>query len=428
MSLLTGLIMILMGLLNLGWIVDFVSLPVMSSFATAAAIVTAGSQLKEFFGLVYDAPRFVGTIVNFFTHIREVLLADTLLGLGCLTFLLVLQYFKNFKLELGGKKCWWQTTFNGFWQVLVMGRNAIVIFVTLLMAMAMEGPTPLDNPFTLTSEIPLGLPPVIVPQFVLRDVNGTVVRDFATVIADVGVGSLILALIALMEAVAVVKSLRPEARIDSTQELIAIGSANAVGSFFGAYPITGSFSRSAVNNNSGVRTPGGGIVTGCLVILALVTLAPFFHYIPKTALASTIIASVIPLIKFNEAFAIFKSKRVDMIPYIVTLTVCLGIGLEYGIIVGVLISVCLLLKQTSQPRISVEPRMTPNGDPFVLIRPDRSILFTSYETLSDKIHATLPEMEASFECDQQTIVLDCEKICTSDSTFGQVSFCLSCNL
>lgn len=91
-----------------------------------------------------------------------------------------------------------------------------------------------------------------------------------------------------MEGVAVCKSLKPSTRIDSTQELIAIGTSNIVGSFFGAYPISGSFSRSAVNNASGVRTPGGGIVTAAIVVVAMLSIAPLFHYIPKTALGDSL--------------------------------------------------------------------------------------------------------------------------------------------
>ena len=93
-----------------------------------------------------------------------------------------------------------------------------------------------------------------------------------------------------MESVAVAKAFETK-KLDATQEMIALGVCNIMGSFFGAFPATGSFSRSAVNHNSGVRTPFGGIVTGGLVLLSLSTLAQFFQYIPQSVLATIIITA-----------------------------------------------------------------------------------------------------------------------------------------
>lgn len=425
LSFFTGLIMILLGLLNLGFLVDFVSFPVMSSFATAAAIVTAASQLKEFFGLKYSAPRFLDTVINFFTHISSIDLNDTIMGVVCVSFLLAVQYSKDFRFK-NADSCFVKRFLNSSWWAIVTGRNAIVIFATLLIAMWTES----LGAFTLTSEIPPGLPPFALPQFTLNMTNGDsvlVTKDFAGVIGDLGVGSMVLAIISLMEAVAVVKSLSPTHKIDSTQEFFAIGMSNLMGSFVGAYPITGSFSRSAVNNNSGVRTPLGGVVTGGLVLLALGTLAPYFHYIPQTALASTIIAAVIPLIRFTEGMAIYKSKKVDLIPYVATLIFCLAIGLEYGILIGVVLSIGILLKQMARPQISVSKRMTPNGDPFIYVKPDRSICFPSVDYLKTKVKASLPVNLDNNNIDRTVVVIDGEFMTSSDSTFGEVSVSLLAN-
>ncbi|KAI1304902.1 Sodium-independent sulfate anion transporter [Halotydeus destructor] len=428
LSLFMGILMTLFGSCNLGWIVDFVSFPVMSSFATSAAIVTAASQLKEFFGLSYSAPRFVETLVNFLTHIRSVVLYDTLLGLVCLVFLMTLQKLKNFRFKDADTSRLRQTG-NLLWLLLVNGRNALVIFATIMLSMALERPDG-SNVFILTSEIPLGLPEIKVPAIVHVDPQtGSTTDSVRGVLAELGVSSVILAFIGLMEAVSVVKSLNSSARVDSTQELFAIGLSNIAGSLVGGYPVTGSFSRSALNASSGVRTQAGGIVTGILVILSLVTLAPFFHYIPKTALAATIIASVLPLVKFSAMTDIAKTKPADLIPYLVTISGCLAIGLEYGIMMGFLVSLVLLLKEIASPRISAGTRVTPTGDVFTLVKPDRSIFFPSVEKLQDKI---MQQSNSSFEDSSgsessslllfkghQVIVVDCERISAIDSSFAQ---------
>lgn len=419
LSFFSGIVMLILGMLNLGFIVDFISYPVMSSFSTAAAITIAASQLKGFFGLQYPAPRFVSTIMGFTKKIKFINVPDSLVGVACLAFLLPVQAFKDFKFK-DAEKSVFKRWFNAVWWLIVTGRNALIVLATGIMAMILAD----NNPFSLTDEIQQGLPDFKLPRFTVER-NSTVIKDFPTALGDISSGVAVLSLIGLMETVAVAKAFMPSKKLDSTQEMIALGLCNFAGSFVSAFPATGSFSRSAVNHTSGVRTPLGGIVTGGLVLLALAFLAPFFEFIPQTALSSIIIAAVVPMVRFDDPITIWKSNKIDLIPYLATIFFCLLIGLEYGIVIGVIISVVILLYQMARPRVSIVLRMTPDGDNFLYVKPDRSIFFPSIEYMKVKLRQAIPALD---ENPKNCIVIDGEHMFRSDSTFGVVSRAVYRNL
>ncbi|XP_015784957.1 sodium-independent sulfate anion transporter [Tetranychus urticae] len=411
LSFYTGLLMLILGMMNLGFVVDFVSFPVLSSFSTAAAITIACSQMKSFFGIHLTAVRFLPTVVGLLTHLHEINLWDTFLGVVCLAFLIPLQHFRTssfFFLE--GRVAPHSMSlriFSKIWNLIVTARNAVVVIICGVIAAH-------TNVFTINTDIKLGLPPMQIPTF-SYGFNETY-RSPTQVIGDLAPGILVMALVGLLETVAVANAFMPNKKLDATQELIALGIGNILGSFFSAFPATGSFSRSAVNHNSGVRTPLSGIITGSLVILALATLAPYFKFIPKPALASIIIAAVLPMVKFQDILTIWRANRIDVVPYFITLLSCLFIGLEYGIGLGVTFSLLVLLYLMARPRISIVMRKTPCGDVFLYVKPDRSVLFPSVEYMKVKISKAID----SYGCSTKhlSIVIDGEHMFRADSTFA----------
>jgi sodium-independent sulfate anion transporter 11 len=158
--------------------------------------------------------------------------------------------------------------------------------------------------------------------------------------------------------------------IDATQELFTLSMCNVFGSFFSSMPITGSFSRSAVNHASGVQTPLGGVFTGTLpkkksrffvtlisgimVLLALGFLTPYFAFIPKASLAAVIISAVIFMIEYEVVKPMWRSSKKDLIATCATFVFCLAIGVEYGILVGVGINIMFLLYPSARPSVYVE--------------------------------------------------------------------------
>lgn len=164
--------------------------------------------------------------------------------------------------------------------------------------------------------------------------------------------------------------------MDATQEMIAVGLCNIAGSFVSSMPTTGSFTRSAVNHSSGVRTPLGGLFTGALVLLALGLLTSTFYFIPKATLAAVIIAAMFPMMEFHEIAKTYHTKRIDIIPLLVTLASCLLIGLEYGILIGVASNLLILLLSTSRPNIDLDKVIVGDHE-ILLITPNESLMFSS---------------------------------------------------
>ena len=242
--------MIICGILNLGFIVDFVSFPVISAFSTSAAITIIISQLKSFFGLNYPSSRLIDNIINFVNNIQNVKLPDMFLGIVCLTFLLPLQSFKDKRfLRHKSKQSGVRKLVNSIWFILVTGRNALIVLTTALLTYYV-----IVNKFTTPKEIEPGLPPFKLPKFTYVDMNKnvTVEKKFDTVLGDIGKGIPVIVLISILETIAVSKTFTGSVNLDATQEMLAIGICNLVSSFFGSMPIAGSFSRSAVNHSSGV--------------------------------------------------------------------------------------------------------------------------------------------------------------------------------
>lgn len=163
--------------------------------------------------------------------------------------------------------------------------------------------------------------------------------------------------------------------MDATQEMIAAGLCNIANSFVSSMPTTGSFTRSAVNHSSGVRSPLSGFFTGALVLLALGLLTSTFYFIPKATLAAIIIAAMFGMMEFHEIWETFKTKKIDVIPVLVTLFSCLFVGLEYGILIGVGSNLVIVLLASSRPTIDLERSIVGEHE-LLLVTPKQNLIFT----------------------------------------------------
>jgi len=141
--------------------------------------------------------------------------------------------------------------------------------------------------------------------------------------------------------------------VDANQEMVALGLCNVAGSFFQSFPVTGSFSRTAVNAASGVRTPLGGVYTGLLVLLSLQFLLPYCAFIPKASLAAVIITAVIFSVEYHVVRPMWRSKRSDVAVGFISFFICLFWELEYGILLGAFCQVLIVLYHTARPKVVV---------------------------------------------------------------------------
>lgn len=192
-------------------------------------------------------------------------------------------------------------------------------------------------------------------------------------------------------------------KVYPSQELVAIGISNILSCFIQSYVVTGSFARTAVNSQSGVRTPASGLVTGCIVLLALAWLTPLFKYIPKAALGAVIISAVLQMVDYKIIRDLFKVKKVDLIPLVLTFLACLGLGLEYGIMLGVGVSLLMLLYPMARPTVKT-------------LQTDVLVLSISQGLTFPACDFILEEMERQTDRDgkYQSCVLDCSHISALD--------------
>ncbi|CAD7084099.1 unnamed protein product [Hermetia illucens] len=395
---LTGCIVLAFGLLHLGFLVQFISAPVTNGFTTAAAITIASGQVNSLLGIPSKSNEFLESWENFFDHIEETRPWDATLGVLTLICLLLL------------RKC---NKFTGKWKLfgkyLSLSRNALAVIIGVLMAYIFSL---YDlTPFRLTGDLRAGLPPVAPPPFSTVVNNGTTHLDFIDMVSSLSSSIIAIPLVVILESIAIAKAFSKGKTIDASQEMIALGLCNIGSSFFSSMPITGSFTRTAVNNASGVVTPLGGLFTGVLVLLGLGLLTETFYYIPKTVLSAIIISAMIFMIHYEKIIEIWKSKRIDIIPFIVTVITCLFLGLELGIVCGIVLSLAFVLFETSRPKIYILNETFDIYD-MLIVKPSQNLIFSSAEYMKDRIIENVMKMEGKLKF----VIVDGEMIRAIDST------------
>ncbi|WP_262562629.1 SulP family inorganic anion transporter [Acaryochloris sp. CCMEE 5410] len=260
----------------------------------------------------------------------------------------------------------------------------------------------------IIGEIPAGLPPLTLPTFDLKSWQALMPTAVA------------ISLVGFMESIAVAKSLASKRRqkIDANQELIGLGAANLSAAFTGGYPVTGGLSRTVVNFSAGANTGLASIITALLIALTVLFFTPLFYFLPQAVLAAIIIVAVLNLIDFTSLQRMWQYNRADAASLLITFGAVLGLGIEAGILVGVLASLCLYLWRTSHPHLAVVGRIEGSEHfrnvlrnpvktyPHVLaIRVDESLYFANIKALEDYVlHAV------SHISDLQHLVLICSAI------------------
>ncbi|XP_063574391.1 sodium-independent sulfate anion transporter isoform X8 [Pongo abelii] len=362
LAFLSGCIQLAMGVLRLGFLLDFISCPVIKGFTSAAAVTIGFGQIKNLLGLQNIPRQFFLQVYHTFLRIAETRVGDAVLGLVCMLLLLVLKLMRDHMPPVHPEMPPGVRLSRGLVWAATTARNALVVSFAALVAYSFEVTG--YQPFILTGETAEGLPPVRIPPFSVTTANGTI--SFTEMVQDMGAGLAVVPLMGLLESIAVAKAFASQNnyRIDANQELLAIGLTNILGSLVSSYPVTGSFGRTAVNAQSGVCTPAGGLVTGVLVLLSLDYLTSLFYYIPKAALAAVIIMAVAPLFDTKIFRTLWRVKRLDLLPLCVTFLLCFW-EMQYGILAGALVSLLILLHSAARPETKLfrTPRPRPRCSP-----------------------------------------------------------------
>ncbi|XP_067439761.1 sodium-independent sulfate anion transporter [Thunnus thynnus] len=401
LSLLCGLIQAAMALLRLGFLLDFISFPVIKGFTCAAAITIGFGQVKNLLGLEGIPHEFFLQVYYTFYKIPEARIGDVVLGLLCLALLVMLMFMKT-SLGSGNAPAYSRVARKLVWAVATM-RNALVVVAASFVAFSWDAYG--HHVFTITGKTSQGLPPFRPPPTSDTTANGTVVT-FGEIVEDFGGGLAVIPFMGLLESIAIAKAFasQNDYRIDANQELLAIGVTNILGSFVSAYPVTGSFGRTAVNSQTGVCTPAGGIVTSVIVLLSLAFLMPAFYYIPKASLAAVIICAVAPMVDYQVVAKMWRIRKLDLLPFFVTFLMSFW-EVQYGIMGGVAVSGVLLLYNTARPQIKV------SDHGVLLIELGSGLSFPATEYLSHIIHSQALQVSPP-----RSVVLDCHHVSIIDYT------------
>ncbi|XP_056136634.1 sodium-independent sulfate anion transporter [Lampris incognitus] len=403
LSLLCGAIQAAMALLRLGFLLDFISFPVIKGFTCAAAITIGFGQVKNILGLKGVPQQFFLEVYYTFYKITEARIGDVVLGLICLVLLLMLALMKKNLGYLSEESPTYSRVAKGMVMGVATVRNALVVVAASCIAYSWDAYG--YHVFTLTGETSKGLPPLRPPPTSDTMANGTVV-SFGEIVEDFGGGLAVIPLMGLLESIAISKAFASQNnyRIDANQELLAIGVTNIMGSFVSAYPVTGSFGRTAVNSQTGVCTPAGGIITSLIVLLSLAFLMPAFYYVPKASLAAVIICAVAPMIDYHVVAKIWKIRKLDLLPFCVTFLVNFW-EVQYGIIAGVAVSGVMLLYNIARPGLKI------SDHGILVMELGSGLTFPAMEHLSHIVHTQA--LQAS---PPRPVILDCNHVSAIDYT------------
>ncbi|KAH8554789.1 sulfate transporter family-domain-containing protein [Umbelopsis sp. PMI_123] len=345
LALFGGIVSVFIGLVRLGIVVDFIPNPAIAGFMTGSAITISIGQWPNLFGIKTVNTQDSAYLIfgHFFQQLPQTQV-DVAFGLVGLVWLYGVRFGANYLTRRYPK--YERTLFF----INIMRNGILVIFGTLIAYLINIGKS--TSPISILKTVPAGFTAMGVPN-----VEISLLQAIAPNLPSV-------VLILILEHVAIAKSFGRinDYRINPNQEIIALGVSNIIGSFFGAYPNTGSFSRTAIKARSGVRTPIAGIFSGCVVVLALYALTPAFYYIPSAILAAVIIHAVSDLVsgpKFIKQ--LWYINPLELFTFVAAVIITFFTTVEYGIYTSAALSIVILLIRIARPRYSVLGRIPING-------------------------------------------------------------------
>jgi SulP family sulfate permease len=397
LAFLVGAIQLLLGLFKMGFLVNFLSKPVISGFTSAAAIIIIFSQLKHLLGApIQDSNHFHQLVINIFQNIKATNVYDLTIGIIAILAIILL------------KK--WNRKIPSILLVVVLG-------ILLVYFLKLE-----DYGVKIAGLIPTGLPSFSVPEFNLEKA------------LDLWPMAITIALVGYLEAISIGKALEEkveEETIEANQELLALGVSNMVGSFFQSYTSTASFSRSAINGASGAKTNLSALFGVLLVVGTLLFLTPIFYFLPNAALASIIMVSVFGLIDLDYAKQLWDKCKDEFAILLITFLITLFVGIPQGILIGVLSSLLLMVYRTSKPHFAILGNIKGtdyyknvnrfadeiiNRDDLLIVRFDAQLYFGNCGFFKNQLYKEIDKKGIPLK----VIILNAEAINYIDSSGAQI--------
>ena len=363
LTFLAGFFQLAMGLLRMGKLVNFVSHSVVIGFTAGAGILIAFKQLKHVFGLkVPQGSTIIETLSYLANHISETNWYVFIVAMGTLVIALIIKIFIK--------------PLSRYYMLIAMVLGSVL---AILLGGNIHG-------IETVGEIPSNLPPFRIPNLSYENVN------------LLSSGAMVLALLGLIEAVAIGRSiaLHTHQKIDGNQEFIGQGLSNLIASFFSSYAGSGSFTRSGVNHQSGAKTPLSAIFASVFLMVVLLLFANYASFLPKAAMGGIILLVGYNLIDFHHIKQVYKSSGRELIILAITLLGTLFFDLEFALLAGIIVSFFFYLERTSKPNIAVlalnkqkrfvntiRDKTAVECSNLKIIRIDGSLYFGSIEKISD---------------------------------------------
>ena len=403
LAFMSGAMLLVMGLLRLGFLANFLSHPVISGFISASGLIIAASQIKHLLGVKADGQSVFEILDSLMQQVSSVHLPTLAIGGSALLFLLwVRRYLKPLLLKVG------LSVFVA--DVISKAAPVLAIVVTSLVVWGLGA----DSGVKIVGSVPSGLPPFTVPQW------------DAALWQQLLVPALLISIVGFVESVSVGQTLaaKRRQRIDPDQELVALGGSNISAAMTGGFPVTGGFSRSVVNFDAGAQTPAAGLFTAIGLALAALFLTPALYYLPQATLAATIMVAVLSLVDVEIFKRTWRFSRPDFWALSATFGLTLLYGVEAGLLAGVSLSLALFLYRSSRPHIAivgliegtehfrnVERHTVQTSQTVLGIRVDESLYFANARYLEDFVNQAMadhPQM--------QHLILQCSAVNSIDAS------------
>ena len=404
LAFLSGLLLLSMGLLRLGFLANFLSHPVISGFISASGILIAASQLKTLMGVSAEGHNFLDLSLSLMSQLGQVHVLTLAIGAATVAFLFwVRSGLKPLLQRLGMKP--------RAADVVAKTGPVAAIAVTTLLTWALDWQV---QGVKIVGAVPQGLPPFTLPLWDLGLWQALLVP------------ALLISVVGFVESVSVGQTLaaKRRQRIEPDQELVALGSSNLSAALTGGFPVTGGFARSVVNFDAGAQTPAAGVFTAAGITLASLFLTPALYYLPQATLAATIVVAVLSLVDFSILRKTWNYAKSDFSAVVATLVATLTVGVETGLIVGVGVSLALYLYRTSRPHMAevglvvgsehfrnVQRHAVAVSPRVLSLRVDESLYFANSRALEDRINSTVASRHGLVH-----VILQCSAINDIDAS------------
>nr|BAN21061.1 sulphate transporter [Riptortus pedestris] len=404
---LCGVVELIMGALNLGFLVELISAPVVSGFTTATSLIIVVSQMKSLLGLKFSSEGILDNIIKLCQNVKKVRTGDTLLGLTCIICLLLLRKLKDVNIP---DKFPYRSVIKKTLWFISTGRNALIVVLSALVAFYYKEKGG-AVPFYTTRTADTSIPSIRLPPMSTTFNNRT--YTFPEMVSSLGTGYLVIPIISVLANVAIAKAFVNGA-VEASHEMVTLSLCNMAGSLVQSMPTTGAFTRSAVASASGVRTPLAGLYAAALTFMALGFLGSYFHYIPKATLAAVLIAAVIFLVDWEIVKQLWKKSWLDLFTVGCTLIACITLGVELGLLLGVVVGLINLVYRWARPEILVENQKSYSGN-VVMVTPMTGFYFPAVDFVSSAVQkAGLTKGRG-----KATVYVDCSRFSGTDYTVAK---------